>query len=1605
MESKLLKLLQPFYGKTLNFYFYTIAFVLVSTITINAQTTTITTTGAGSWTVPCDVTSITVEAWGAGGAGGGSTTNNDSGDGGGGGGYTNNTFAVTSGQVINYTIGAGGNGSTNNGADGGNTTFLSLTANGGTGGNRNGGGITGIGGTASGGTTNMTGSNGTAGGTNTGGWGGWGANGGAGGAGQNNGNGTDGAAPGGGGGGGERSWGNRSGGDGGNGQIVITYTSTLPTYCSPTFTTDVEPITNVTFAGINNTTTASLGGSSLESFCDTANVILGSATNVISVKGNTGGNYVDYIRVYVDWDQNGTFGNAGNEIYDIGTIANSTGLDAVTVVGNINVPAASTLGLTRMRVMKRYGAYSTGPCQTGGGYGQAEDYSVNVIAPSPCTTPTAQPTTLVLTPSGNSISGVFADAAPVPDKYLVVINNTGIAPTPVNGTTYNIGDTIGFSTVVDMDGNTIFTATGLTPLTTYFIFVYSYNSLCSGGPLYNTTSPLNGNTTTLFGSYCDAESTNDESFLYIDDIEFIGTLNDVTNLGSGYSSAFPVGYQNFTGLTNSIQAQGEGINVSVEALSRGHIKAWVDWNNDTAFDNTTELVYDTGSIGTSSTTFGFIIPAAQPVGNYRIRIRIFNSFNGAAENYSYDFDSCEEFDTNGGYNEYGEAEDYLFTVVESCSAIIETITEADNCGPGTVDLAASGSTGTVQYHWYTNETDTVPLASTLTGSWTTPSISTTTYYYVTADNGLCESLVKTKIKATIKPITTLTFTPSVPEVCGENNLIELSASATTEIAYLIDEDFEGGGLGVFTNNNIVNPGAAETAITMWQSRTSTYIPSEQVWYPAISSGFGSDNFVMATSDTGASNITENALESPSLNSSTYTDLTLNFDMYFSRYLNTAGIPENVNVEVSTNGGASWTIIQTYDDDIGYGTNFTSLSFDLSAYLNQTNLKVRIRYFADYWCDGVAIDNVQLFGTRPVTSSFTWTSSETIDAYTDAAATIPYTTGATVNTVYIKPTTAQLELNTFSFIATATLSNGCIVSENISINNKTKYWTGASSTDWNDPSNWMPTGVPTANNCVIIDDQTIISGAAYDAFARNLTVKSTGNLDLQSNNTLTVTEWVDVIASGEFSIKDDASLIQIDNVPNLGEIKMDRITNVGKYDYVYWSSPVANFAVQNVSPNTLSDHIWLWEPSISNNFGNWLLTSGSMALGKGYAIRGPNNYATAPSDYTATFVGTPNNGNTSTGISRGTYTGIDYVGPNSPTLVTSEDDNWNLIGNPYPSALDADSFLATNLEIDGTVYIWSHATDYSFSAPDPFYENYSANYSQADYIAYNSSGSTPAGYNGKIAAGQGFFVLMNDTGSQNETVFFDNSMRDRAYDNSQFYRNSNPQTQTPSEKHRIWLDLEGPTSLVSKILVGYIEGATMDKDRLYDSFFLKSNSQGLYSIIGDDEMIIQGRALPFDDSDQVPLGLDLSDSGIYTLSISSVDGLFETSAQDIYLEDTYNGIIHDLRSSPYSFTSTAGKFDDRFILRYTDNSEILSTTEFENQSGLSIYTSSNAINFVSKSSTISNITVFDVLGRRLIDYKNIDVFEYNLTDLKPTNGMLLVNVVLSNGKTITKKVVH
>ena len=1360
-------------------------------------------------------------------------------------------------------------------------------------------------------------------------------------------------------------------------------TTTLATsYCIPTGSLDCitsgDYIANVTFNTINNSSTCAPGGyiNYAPTGGQTTTLIRG---NIFNLSIGTGpGNKKHGAAVWIDFNQNGSFADAG-EYFLIGNniIANSTNTIAVAI------PAGATLGQTRMRIRyaQRIVVASTLSCIMTGSFGETEDYTITIANSVVCSAPTAQPTALILSSTGTTIIGSFTAASPTPNNYLVVYSSSPTTPAPSNGTNYTIGGAVPGGFLADNDANSTFIISGLSTLTIYYVYVFSYNSICTGGPTYNLVSPLSGNIATITTNYCvPSVTTGREDENHLTEVSFIGTLNDVSNF-STYSLSAPLGYQDFTGLSNiSRQAQGEGVNVSVQALFSSFMKAWVDWNKDGLFDVTTEIVYNSGTISTGSTTFGFIIPANQPLGNYRMRIRI--DLNGGMG--STTFTSC------GNLNNGGEAEDYLFTVVASCSATIATITNGRTCGPGTVDLEITGSVvvpAISQFRWYTTPTGSTLAATTPSGSWTTPSINTTTTYYATAYNG-CESLIRTAIKAIVSPVPTLTYLPLSPVSCGEDVGVQISATGDVEEVYLIDEEFDSG-LGTFTNTNITS--SVRNSDTQWQNRTSTYIPTAisgtNTWYPAVSSGISGEGFAMATSDFANANpYVQNQIASSAVSTLNFTSLTLSLRLFYSRYFIDGFYPaeEYVTIDVSTNNGANWIQINRFTEDVGIGTKFETLTYDLSSYVGVTQFKVRVRYYNNNWCDGIAIDDVELYGNRP-NVNLNWTT--TIPAFTDAACTIPYNPLTTASLIYVQPTLAQLELSSFNFTVNAELDNGCITSKVITVTNNSKVWAGGtagSETKWETAANWKPIGIPDATNCIIIPDTTydpIISGTSYDAFGKNITIKTGGNLSVNTDNNITISDAVTVKSGGLFDIKNSASLIQIDDAAiNSGSIKMTRTTRaMTRFAYVYWGSPVVENVFNQIPSQFDLKFRWLSGTSA----GNWLSLSSTLQ-GHGFITRVANipPFTTGTGTIDFPFIGTPGNG-----IVNVTVDSFD-----SSSMVAG---NTMLLANPYPSAINATTLLtnSNNTELGGTLFFWTSITLYS-GGP----------YNVLDYGSWNLSGGVgtspttePTNIslkpNGRIAAGQGFFAQVFADGIIN----FNNTMRVPDF-NNQFFR-SNSNSTSVSDNNRIWLNLYSDTTF-RQMMVNYKEGATNGFDRLYDGYSFTNNEINIYSLLENKNLVIQGRALPFDANDVVPLGYRITTPGIYSITIDELDGLFSQN-QPIYLRDKLLSIDHSLKHGAYSFTTASGSFDNRFELVFATNA--LGTNDPAKSSTFATILN-NTIQ-IESSEFIQSINIYDISGKLINRYKLANSTKQLSDSFNYPNGIYVAEITLENNIIVKKKLIH
>ncbi len=642
------------------------------------------------------------------------------------------------------------------------------------------------------------------------------------------------------------------------------------------------------------------------------------------------------------------------------------------------------------------------------------------------------------------------------------------------------------------------------------------------------------------------------------------------------------------------------------------------------------------------------------------------------------------------------------------------------------------------------------------------------------------------------------------------------------------------------------------------------------------------------------------------------------------------------------------------------------------------------------------------------------SLTTIKWYQGAGTTGPVV--GTTNVVNVCPSSTT----TYTAEVTYTLCSGnTFVKTDSTIvtvsNNKT--WNGTTDNDWNKPSNWTPnSAIPNGTDCVIIPvtpNNPSISGTNYNGLAGTLSIYNGATLTVNSNNNITVTDWINVQPSGIFLLNNTSSLVQINNVSNTGNIVYKRNSNIRTLDYVYWSSPVSSFNVNNIASPIVPGPIYSWNTTLANPNGGqgyWVNASGStMSIAKGYIVRGPSALPFNNSTNTilnGSFTGIPNNGTITSQISRGNdQNTATHYGANG-TEVTNFSDNWNLLGNPYPSSIRGSQFLFNNkTKIEGNINLWTHGNLPAIIA-SPFYASYLYNYTPGDYLTFNFTGTSccPAAASDLfIGAGQGFFVQMKDGATGSDVVTFNNGLRSPTYDNSLFYRSSQTPEQSQNlvnlERHRIWLDIINSDNSSNRTLIGYVEGATLERDSFFDSKIAVGGSMSIYSLIEDNKYNIQGRPLPFNKKDEVPLGIFIPNAGTYSIAIAGIDGLFNN--HKIFLKDRYRNVIYNIKSTPYSFSTAAGTINDRFSIIYK-NHEL--NKEFDSNENEIKVATNDKIEISSNNEIIKSVTVFDVLGRKLVEINNVNSQEVIVSNLLKNNTSLLVNIVLTNGNVISKKVI-
>jgi hypothetical protein len=555
---------------------------------------------------------------------------------------------------------------------------------------------------------------------------------------------------------------------------------------------------------------------------------------------------------------------------------------------------------------------------------------------------------------------------------------------------------------------------------------------------------------------------------------------------------------------------------------------------------------------------------------------------------------------------------------------------------------------------------------------------------------------------------------------------------------------------------------------------------------------------------------------------------------------------------------------------------------------------------------------------------------------------------------------------------------------------------------------------------------------------------TGDSQNHTGNGLIITNYLEL--SGTIDLEGDSQLIQTSdsdlNVLTSGKIERDQQGTADTFTYNYWSSPVTkqdasynSFKVTDVmrdgtvssnpesinfsssgyngaatSPITIADYwIWKYANQTSLNLSCWqhIRRTGTILPGEGFTMKGPGT-GSIEAEQNYVFSGKPNNGDINL------------------SLVANND---YLVGNPYPSAIDADLFIRDNgpemLEdgtpnpngtptITGTLYFWKHWGGGSHTLND--YDGGYAIYNLSGAVAAATKGSNNTAFSGEglteevpgryIPVAQGFFVIGEGGGD----IKFNNNQRVfniEESDESQFFRATEVATSETTdaidERMKFRIGFNSINTIHRQLLLTIDENATTGVDWAYDGKMNEDQIDDMFWVINDEKYIIQGS----NDSELTstyPIGIKTNTNGINSITIEDLENI--PYDLNIYVHDIELDIYHDLKANDYEIFLNAGEYLNRFEITFGNN-QALHISENTKDSIAIIYANdSDRIVLVNPNQIeVKSIAMYNLLGQSVYTTKAItkgEHSEYEVTNL--STGAYVIQLRTSNNVVMTKKVV-
>ncbi len=528
-----------------------------------------------------------------------------------------------------------------------------------------------------------------------------------------------------------------------------------------------------------------------------------------------------------------------------------------------------------------------------------------------------------------------------------------------------------------------------------------------------------------------------------------------------------------------------------------------------------------------------------------------------------------------------------------------------------------------------------------------------------------------------------------------------------------------------------------------------------------------------------------------------------------------------------------------------------------------------------------------------------------------------------------------------------------------------------------------------------------------------------------------------LAAGDLRLMGDAQLVQTHSGAyanaGTGHLLKDQDGAANSYRYNYWSSPVQSdaggtYEVNNTANTVLKDGItpnswtpgtiafttalngtdapkalstrWIWK-YVNNtidpyNDTNWTslfnlqttTPSAGTAVkpGEGFLIKGTNSAASLTTTYNYTFEGKPNDG--------------DY------SLVIAANNEY-LVGNPYPSAIDAHQFIDDNAGIlNGTLYYWD-----DWTTTTHVYNQYSAGY--IEYTKLTQLGPTlhddfvgttvgpianpsPQAVGRYIPVGQGF-IVRSVVAPSTTNVVFNNGQRTYVKEGvtSVFTRSSGNRV-TNVNNPLIRIGYEQPSGRHRYTVLGFTNETTDSYDYGWDGVANDIAPNDMFYTIANDtrSFVIQAGAA-FNIDAQYPITVKIQEAGVHKIMIDAL----ENFTGDVFVFDAVTGLSTKINNTSFDINLPAGTYANRFSIVFKP-ANVLAVDD-EIVSDLQVYYNGNENEIVIDKLNqleISDIKIYNAIGQLITSVqKNLEGQQTINIPFKVAQGVYIVQINSNKGK--------